>query len=112
MDNIKNDKYYVKKIVTDLNFIVEHTSNLSQEEFQQEEVLVDSMMFRLIQVSECSDKLTTEFKNTHSSIQWRAMKGLRNRIVHEYGNIDFSVVFNTIRNDIPQLLSELTKIKL
>ena len=68
-------------------------------------------MFRLIQISENSDKLTEEFKIYHSNIPWRAMKGMRNRIVHEYGNVDMSVVYDTIIKDIPELLAELETIK-
>lgn len=67
-------------------------------------------MFRLIQISENSDKLTEDFKAYHSNIPWRAIKGLRNRIVHEYGNVDLSVVYDTVKNDIPQLLNDLTAI--
>ena len=39
------------------------------------------------------------------------MKGMRNRIVHDYGNVDLAVVYNTVKNDIPELLDLLHKIK-
>lgn len=39
------------------------------------------------------------------------MKGLRNRIVHEYGNVDLSVVYETVRDDIPELLSNLKSLE-
>lgn len=110
MDNKKDNKYYVKKIVTDLAFIIKHTSALTLTELDQNEILLDSVMFRLIQISENSDKLTDDFKAYHSSIPWRAVKGLRNRIVHEYGNVDLTVVYDTVKNDIPQLLEELKTI--
>lgn len=110
MDNQKNDQYYLKKVVTDLGFILEHTEGLSQEQLEANEVLVDSVMFRLIQVSENSDRLTTVFKSRYSGVPWHAMKGLRNRIVHEYGNVDLSVIYNTIRTDIPELLHDLQEI--
>lgn len=111
MDNKKTDQYHIKKVVTDLSFIVEHTGGLSKEDLQANEILVDSVMFRLIQIAENSDKLTEEFKGQHAAIPWRAMKGLRNRIVHEYGNVDLGVVYDTVRNDIPQLLNELKEIQ-
>jgi len=108
---MKTNKYYVEKIITDLRFIIEHTKELTQDELEHNEILVDSVMFRLIQVSENSDKLTDIFKLEHSSIPWRAMKGLRNRIVHEYGNVDMMVVFDTVKNDIPNLLTILEAIE-
>ena len=91
-------------------FICDHTAGLTQKELEANEVLVDSCLFRLIQVAENSEKLTPEFKASHNNISWRAMKGMRNRIVHEYGNVDLSVVFDTVMNDIPQLLTLLKEI--
>ena len=110
MDNKKNNHYYIKKIITDLSFILEHTDNLTQNELEDNQILVDSVMFRLIQVAENSDKLTEDFKESCISVPWRAMKGMRNRIVHEYGNVDLSVIYDTIKNDIPELLRKLEKL--
>lgn len=110
MDNKKDNRYYLKKIITDLAFVCEHTADMSQEELAVNEILVDSVMFRLIQVAENSDKLTPDFKATHGTIPWRAMKGMRNRIVHEYGSVDLSVVYDTVRQDVPDLLKMLREI--
>ena len=92
MDNKKTDQYYIDKIITDLTFIRTHTESLSKSKLEEDEILVDSIMFRLIQVAENSEKLTEKFKKTYPSIPWRAIKGLRNRIVHEYGNVDLTIV--------------------
>lgn len=110
MDNKKDNAYYVKKIVTDLTFILEHTNGLTQSELEENEILIDSVMFRLIQVSENAEKLTDEFKAHFNMIPWRAMKGMRNKIVHEYGNVDLAVVFDTVERDIPELLQALREI--
>ena len=48
MDNEKNDRYYVQKIRKDLIFIVDHMKNVDQEELSKNEVLLDSMLFRMI----------------------------------------------------------------
>ena len=88
MDNKKTDQYYIDKIITDLTFIRTHTESLSKSKLEEDEILVDSIMFRLIQVAENSEKLTEKFKKTYPSIPWRAIKGLRNRIVHEYDRLD------------------------
>ena len=107
MDNMKNDTYYLSKITTDLEFIVKTFSPLTQKELEESEVLTDSIMFRLIQLSENSNKLSEKFKTQHNSVPWRAIKGMRNKIVHEYGDVDLSVVYNTVKNDIPDLLKIL-----
>lgn len=104
MDNIKNDLYYIQKITEDLSFIVKHTNNISLEELNENEVLLDSMLFRLIQISENAKRLSDDYKTKHSQIPWNAIYGLRNRIVHDYGNVDLSVIHSTLTKDIPDLL--------
>ena len=58
MDNTKNDGYYIQKIQQDLEFIARHMKDVDIEELNANEVLLDSMLFRMIQVSENSRKLT------------------------------------------------------
>lgn len=107
MDNVKDNRYYLNKIVTDLSFVIAHTKGISIADLESNEVLLDSVMFRLIQIAENSDKLTPEFKKTHSDIPWHAMRGMRNRIVHDYGEVDLSIVYDTVIYDLPELLKDI-----
>lgn len=110
MDNIKNDFYYVKKMLKDIKFIIENTDGITLDVLEANEVLCDSVMFRLIQISENSTKLTADFKEINSDIPWQAIKGMRNKIVHEYGEVEFDVVHQTITEDIPDICVKLEKI--
>ena len=107
MDRVKTDSYYVEKIRKDLGFIVERMKNVDIEELNANEVLLDSMMFRMIQISANAKKLTDEYRLTHSEIPWTAMFGFRNRIVHDYGNVDLKVVYETLKYDVSELLDVL-----
>lgn len=107
MDNVKNDAYYIKKMLKDIRFIMEKTVGITLEELEADEVLCDSVLFRLIQISENSVKLTPEFKTHHHDIPWQAIKGMRNKIVHEYGDVEFNIVYQTITEDIPEICQRL-----
>ena len=107
MDNVKTDNYYIQKIKQDLEFISRHMKNVDIEELNANEELLDSMLFRMILISENARKLTEEFKQTRENIPWSALYGLRNRIVHDYGNVDLNIVFETLKVDIPDLLELL-----
>lgn len=107
MDNVKTDSYYIEKIRKDLEFIVEHMRNVDMEELNADEVLLDSMLFRMIQISANAKKLTDEYRLNRGDVPWGAMFGLRNRIVHDYGNVDLKVVYETLKYDIPELLELL-----
>ena len=74
----------------------------------EDEVLLDSMMFRMIQISENAKKLTDNYKQMRKEIPWNSIYGLRNRIVHDYGNVDLGIIYETLKYDIPQLLEALS----
>ena len=107
MDNVKNDSYYISKIKDDLDFVIRHMAYETCETFAGNEILQDSMMFRLIQVSENARKLSDGYREQHARVPWTAISGLRNRLVHDYGHVDLTIVFDTLKNDIPDLVVKL-----
>lgn len=104
MDNKKNDNYYIDKVREDLEFIVRHMKGVDMEELCTNELLQDSMLFRMVQISENVKKLSDEYKLSHKNVPWNSLYGLRNRIVHDYGNVNLEIVYNTLHSDIPELL--------
>lgn len=53
--------------------------------------------------------LSDELKADITSIPWKQLYGMRNRIVHGYDGVDMTIVWATIKNDLPALDKELTK---
>ena len=57
----------------------------------------------LMQIGELTNKLSQEFKDGHKKIPWRAIRGMRNVVAHEYGNIDEETVWETAENGTKEL---------
>ena len=107
MDNTKNDNYYLNKIRTDIEFIIIHMKDVDLQELNDNEILLDSMLFRMIQISENAKRLSEEYRAEKRHLPWNELIGLRNRIVHDYGNVDMNIVFETLKYDIPELMEQL-----
>ena len=84
MDNIKSDKYYIEKVKENIDAIISYTANKSYDEF-----------------------VSDEYRQEHSKIAWGQIIGFRNKIVHDYGKTDYSVVYEIISADIYELKEEL-----
>ena len=67
MDSVKNDAYYISRIFDDLAFIIRHMRDTDAAAFSAHELLQDSMMFRLIQVSENARKLSDPSLSEHKT---------------------------------------------
>ena len=110
MDNIKGNQYYLDRIKTDLEFVIAHTQGKTKEEIEADELLIDSIMFRIIQIAENNSRLTDQFKAEHIEVPWIAIKGMRNKIVHDYGYVDLTIVYDTVIYGIPDMYEKLKSI--
>lgn len=109
MDNVKDDSYYIKKIIDDIDFVLKHTKGLSLQYLKKNEVLVDSVMFRFIQIAENAQELSPSFREKSKIPPWNQLKGIRNRIVHAYTAIRVDIVYDTVMNDLEPFKNELEK---
>lgn len=108
-DNTKGNEYYLSKIISDLKFIIEHTKEKTETEIN--DLLVGSIMFRIIQIAENNNRLSNNFKKEHNEIPWTAIKGMRNKIVHDYGVVNMAIVYDIITKWIPRMYEKSVKIK-
>lgn len=74
------------------------------------EMLVEACVFNLGQIGELVRHLDNDFMNQHSRIPWAQMRGLRNRIIHDYEGVNLVLVWDIIKYDIPDLREELFKL--
>ncbi len=107
MDNVKDDGYYTEKCIENIDAILVYAGNKSFEEFMNDEMLIDAVMFRLIQMAENITHISSEYKNKHSKIKWGHIAGFRNGIVHDYGKTDYSIVYEIISKDLSELKDEI-----
>jgi uncharacterized protein with HEPN domain len=67
-----------------------------------------AVLHELLVIGEAVRRLSDEFRQAHPEIAWKAMIGMRNRLIHGYDVVDFTEVWKTVRVDIPPLLAFLT----
>ncbi len=109
MDNKKDDIYYIKKAIENIDTIILYTKDIDYISFLEDQLLLDATMFRLIQMVENVSHISKEFKEKHSHIKWGQIVGFRNGIVHDYGKTDYTIVFEIISSDIYTLKENLQK---
>ena len=100
---MKDDRPYIDHILQAITKIKKYTANLTLAKFENDELIQDAVIRNIEIIGEATKKLSKEFKKVHSDIPWRAMSVMRDKLVHEYVGVDFDVVWETIKEDIPIL---------
>lgn len=60
-----------------------------------------------IPLGEAAKRLSLEFREQHGKIPWQKVAGMRDKLVHEYEDVDLDEVWKTARSDIPRLMDSL-----
>ena len=77
------------------------------DDFRDNRLFGNAIVRSLEVVGEAASQVTNEYKITHPSIEWRVIISMRNRLIHAYFDIDFWVVWKTVRDDLPGLIEQL-----
>ena len=104
--NIEWMIHYCDAIIDDVSTINGHIEN-----YLDDKTLQRSCSFSLLQIGEISKRITDETKSKYSDVNWRAIAGLRDRIVHRYEPLSQYALWDIIINDIPVLKDSLLQIK-
>lgn len=80
------------------------------EQFTADEKTVDAVARNFEIIGEAANRLPEEFRAQFSTIDWDRIRGFRNRIVHDYFGIDYSIVWNIIQKFLSELIERLTEI--
>jgi uncharacterized protein with HEPN domain len=78
--------------------ILDYTLDLTLEQFSADSKTVDAVIRNFEIIGEAANRLPEDFKETHSEIDWHKIRGFRNRIVHDYFGIDYSIVWGNKRD--------------
>lgn len=105
------DREILLKIHKHVRKAISYCQNIdTQEGFEANSQCVEACVFNLMQIGELAKQcLSDELKADITSIPWKQLYGMRNRIVHGYDGVDMTIVWATIKNDLPTLDKELTK---
>jgi uncharacterized protein with HEPN domain len=94
---------FLKHILDECKYFSKEYSENSFEYFSQNDRLSRAVCRSLEIIGEACNKLSPDLKAAYPHIPWREMSDIRNRIIHHYFGIDYDIVWDTVKNDIPVL---------
>ncbi len=90
--------------------IFSYSDGFDYQTFSKNSLMVDACVFNLSQLGELTTKLDKDFTLMHTDIPWNEMRGLRNKIVHDYEGVNLKLVWEIVSEDLPKLKDKLKKI--
>ena len=101
---------YLNHILGETAYILGTSKDVDKEAFLQDETLMRAYVRSLEIIGEAVKQLPNELRQKYSSIEWRSIAGMRDRLIHVYFGIDYDVVWNVVANKNPELDAEVKRI--
>lgn len=106
----EKDKTYLNDILREIANIEDFVAETNLDEFFENIQLQYAVAKALENIGEASHRISDKFKKNHTKVSWAKMYGLRNRITHEYRDIDYKIVWDIIKDELPKLEKAILKV--
>jgi len=107
---MQRDAAYLEDILTAARLALGYVEGKDLDEFVRDVQCQDATVRRLEIIGEAARRISAETRARHPELPWDEMIGMRNIMVHEYDAVDLTIVWETVRNDLPGLIEKIAGI--
>jgi uncharacterized protein with HEPN domain len=108
---LKEPVEYLKHIRDESSYILSViTPDKTKDDFLDDETLKRAVIRSLEIIGEASKKIPDDFKSKFQNINWKNMAGMRDRLIHDYMGVNYSIVWDVVKNKIPELYAKIIDI--
>jgi len=101
------DRVALEKMVAYAKELESYITGMDYDAFSADSKTINACALLIGQLGELTTVISSEAQSMYTEIPWRNIKGMRNRIIHDYDNVDFIVLWKTVSESIPQLLNTI-----
>ena len=103
-------KLFIKDIISAMKSIEEFVEGLSLDEVREDDKTSSAVIRKFEIIGEATKHVPENLKENYPYIIWKRMAGMRDRLIHAYFGVDYSLVWEAIKIEIPELKPRLQEI--
>jgi len=100
---MRNNRLYLKDILTAIESVEVFVKDMDFESFKDDDKTISAVIHKLEIIGEATKNIPDKIRVRYSSIPWKEMAGMRDKLIHFYFGIDYELVWKTIRNRLPEI---------
>ena len=101
---------YLRHIQIEIDYLITESAGVTVERFLVDATLQRAFVRSLEIIGEASKMVPDEFRTRYRDVEWRAMAGMRDRLIHDYFGVDLEIVWDVVQHHIPGLRAQVAEI--
>lgn len=106
----KNDIIYLRHMLDATREASSFVRNKNRSSLNKDRKLVLALIKSIEIIGEAATRISNEYRAVTPQIPWRNLIGMRNRLIHAYFDINLDILWETVIDDLPPLITEIEKI--
>jgi len=94
---------YLRHILDETEYLIDKKKGLGKKQFFKDATLKRAFVRSIEIIGEASKKAPSELRDRYPNIHWKAIAGMRDRLIHNYFGVDHEIVWDVVENKIPEL---------
>jgi uncharacterized protein with HEPN domain len=104
---MRHDSSYLLDILIAAREARQFVSEITRQQFDQSRLHQNAVIKTLETIGEAASRVSSETIAANPGIPWSEMKGMRNRLIHGYFEVDVAKVWDTVQRDLPLLIAAI-----
>ena len=100
----------LRDILQEADFLAAQVIQTSFADFFQDEVKKRAFVRSLEIIGEAAKRIPPDFREKHLEIEWKKVAGMRDRLIHNYVDVDYAIVWDVATTKVPELAQQLRQI--
>ncbi len=98
---------YIRHILDEIDYILTQISDTDFDSFLKDATLKRAFVRSLEIIGEASKRLPEDIKEMQPDVDWRKVTGMRDKLIHDYFGVDYTIVWDVATNKLPDLREKL-----
>lgn len=110
MKQSRDHRDHLEDISLSADKALEFVKEMDYEQFLHDDKTAYAVVRALEILGEATKRIPTEIRDRFPEIPWRSMAGIRDKLIHDYVNVNLEVVWKTVTEDLPPLLPQIQRV--